>query len=68
MQPEKKAYLEGKEIIDFLRKRGAKIAHQKADSDWAAALSSDEGEDMTSAETPATDKVDEVVWISPSVH
>ncbi|KAG8920964.1 hypothetical protein FRC01_000514 [Tulasnella sp. 417] len=41
--PEKRAYLEGREIIKFLRDRGAKIAHQAGSSDWVAALSSDEG-------------------------
>lgn len=65
--PEKRAYLEGREIIKFLRDQGAKIAHQAGASDWVAALSSDEGESETPAAlSPGVDEVDEVFWVKPS--
>lgn len=66
--PEKRAYLEGREIIKFLRDRGAKIAHQAGASDWVAALSSDEGESETPALSPGVDEVDEVFWVKPSAQ
>ncbi|KAG8985674.1 hypothetical protein FRB93_005743 [Tulasnella sp. JGI-2019a] len=73
-QPEKRAYLEGREIVNFLRSRGAMIAHQRQDADWAAAAASSsdgEGEDgnglgrRRQAAVEDSD-ADEVVWVSPA--
>ncbi|KAG8934545.1 hypothetical protein FRC02_009757 [Tulasnella sp. 418] len=66
---EKKAYLEGKEIIALLRRRGARVKHEGQHSDWAAVVSSSEGEDNSGAEGEGEDDdadADEVVWVSPS--
>ena len=65
----RKAHLEGKEIIKFLRDRGAKISEldEGDDGDWAAApsgLSSSETEDNDHESHPE-DTVDEIVWVSP---
>ncbi|KAG8906724.1 hypothetical protein FRB99_006322 [Tulasnella sp. 403] len=64
---EKKAYLEGREIINFFRARGAKIAHQKSDVDWAAAASSSEAEETAHKGHRAVHSdPEEVVWVSPA--
>lgn len=53
-----------REVISFLRSRGAKIAslQDRREADWVA-LSSD-GEDYS--DTPGVEK-DEIVWVPPSV-
>ncbi|KIO32253.1 hypothetical protein M407DRAFT_18820 [Tulasnella calospora MUT 4182] len=65
---EKRAYLEGREIIKFLRDRGAKIAHQAGASDWVAALSSDEGESETPGARGSGAGEAEVFWVKPSAQ
>lgn len=68
--PEKKAYLEGREIVAFLRSHGAMIAHESQDADWAAAASSDEGEGGHSGRDKKAlmgSDADDVVWVSPTI-
>lgn len=65
---EKRAFLEGREVINYLRKCGARIAHQAQVSDWAAAASSSDGEghdERRARQAPDSDG-EEVVWVSPS--
>lgn len=58
---EEKAFLEGREIIHFLRSRGANIEHRSNEGDWAA-LSSDEDSPRGTV-SPGADEVDEVQWV-----
>ncbi|KAH7916613.1 hypothetical protein BJ138DRAFT_1139465 [Hygrophoropsis aurantiaca] len=58
-----------KEVIAFLRKRGAKIAtlEHGIQGDWAAALSSEE-EGTAGDDSDAGDKDDDMVWVPSGAH